>query len=376
MSIPPYRCRFGTYSIAGPRDAADIGVLLRKTPMHGSTRMLYTREPDFFADTNPLGGNAAIIARSPGGDAMLLYELREYPVYVAGKATRAVYLGLLRVAEAYRRNIGLLEHGFLALRGFARKLGFADSYFTSIALDNTPARRLLEAGLARLPRYMAQGDMETLLFSTRLGRSNEPLPKHYELGQAKPADADELENLMAANSRVWNYACAPGPGQLTSLLSSGRAFSFSDITVLRHKGLAVGMIGVWDQRPYRQLLISGYSSGMEACRPFYNLWASFKKLPLLPPPGNRLSLVFLPFFHLQGGHSALADFLLRRALHKAAGKGAALCALGLSPQNPLRRRIALPVHTYRTRIYRVQFPGALLAGSDVTIATQPEIALL
>lgn len=376
MNIDPYECRFGTYRIAEPKDTPDIAALLRSNPMHGSIRTFYSREPDFFADVNLLGKSALILARSPKQIPMMLYEMREYPVFFEGKPEQAVYLGLLRVAEAFRNRIGLLEHGFFSLRYFADRLDLANNFYTSIAVDNHPARRLLEAGLSCLPRYIPQGTLHTLLLSTGLAQQFPNLPSPYAITPANPDDAAELAALLTANTQGWNYATALTVQSLTTLVSARASFSFSDIAILRHNGLAVGCAGVWDQRAYRQQQIQGYASGLNLLRPLYNLWAGMKRTPRLPAAGNRLELVFLPFFCLEGRHVSMADTLLRYCLHHAAAKGAHICALGFSPQNPILPRLTLPRYSYHTRIYQVQIPGSRTRTTNDADAPQPEIALL
>ena len=90
MSIPPHQCRFGTYSLAGPHDNGLLSELLRSSPEYGDIRLTIQREPDFFADRNLLGNSAVIIGRSPLGKPMFLCEMREYPVYLAGRPIQAI----------------------------------------------------------------------------------------------------------------------------------------------------------------------------------------------------------------------------------------------------------------------------------------------
>ena len=189
MSIPPHQCRFGTYSLAGPHDNGLLSELLRSSPEYGDIRLTIQREPDFFADRNLLGNSAVIIGRSPLGKPMFLCEMREYPVYLAGRPIQAVYLGLLRTAGDYRRHIGVLEHGFLAIRKFARLLGFADEFFTAVSHDNLPLRAILEAGLPRFPRHVRLGEVQSLLLPVQQGRAAPELPAEYSLELAVPGDA-------------------------------------------------------------------------------------------------------------------------------------------------------------------------------------------
>ena len=375
MSIPPYQCRFGTYSLAGPHDHSVLADLLRSSSDHGDIRLIIQREPNFFADRNPLGKSAAVIGRSPQGKPIFLCEMREYPVYLAGRPIQAVYLGLLRTAGEYRRHIGVLEHGFLAIRKFARLLGFADEFFTAVSHDNLPLRTVLEAGLPRFPRHVRLGDVQSLLLSVQQGRPAPELPAGYSLDLAVPGDAKELEGLLAASGSGWSYAPAPDAGQFVFLLAGGdEARAVFDILVLRHNGLAVGCVGVWDKREQRQLLVEGYSPGAALTRAWRSLIA--RDAPALPAPGNRLELVFLPFFNIRHSHAEAGGILLRRAMHYAGTLGGQLCALCLSEQNPLGREMGVKGQSSRIGIYRVVFSGRGAAAEGRFFAPQPDLSLL
>ena len=378
--ITPYQCRFGTYRLARQDDKNDIAFLLRSTLTYGTVEIIQSREPDYFADINPLGNSAGIIGHSPNGRPMFFLDIRDYPVYLSGRSERAVYIGLLRVAEAFRKLPGVLEHGFLALSGFARKLGFADNFYTSVDSENTPLRRLVESGNQRLPRHSFQGELQTLLMSVRLGQAGPSLPDGYTIRAATPDNAPELVSLITTSGQPWDYSTALNLEQLTRLLSARQDFSFGDMFILRHEDTPVGCVGVWDQRAYRQQWIQGYDSGTGFIRPLNNLFAGVRKIPTLPASGNALETVYLVFLSIRPRHLSMARPLIRRAIHHAGQKGASVCVLGLSVQNPLTNRLALAGYTFNKRIYKMRFPGVAdknsgSSGAGVFVP-QPEIAFL
>ena len=377
MDIAPYQCRFGTYSLAGPHDHAALAALLRSNPMHGDIRLALCREPDFSANRNPFGKRFTVIGRSPQGTPMFLCEAREYPAYIAGKVAKVVYLGLLRVAREYRRQLGILEHGFIALRGFARKLECADDFFTVVPYGNEYTRTVLEAGISKLPRCTALGDMHLLLLPTHGSQFKRDLPESYSIDSATPDSLKDIEGLLAASGSPWSYAPAIHSQQLANLFSNPKnAFSFSDMLILRHKGLAVGCVGVWDQRGQRQQLVDGYSAGTAILRPFYNMLAGIRKTPLLPAPGDRLELVFLPFFCIRHNHLEAGAALLHQALQHAGAKGAKVCSLAFSEQNALYTRLPMGGSSWRLRVYRVVFPGSGKPAEGRFFSPQPDLALL
>ena len=375
MDIAPYTCRFGSYSLAGPQDGDALAELLRSRSAPGDMRLTMRREPNFFAHRNFVGKQAAVIGRTPRGEPMFMCEMREYPVYLSGKPTRAVYLGLLRLAGEYSRHVGVLEHGFLALRNFAHRLEFADEFFTAVSHDDVRTRAILEARLPRLPRHVKLGAVRSLLLPVPAGPAAPELPEGYALEPAEPRDAKDLEGLLAASGASWSYAPAIGATQFTALLTQDRDLRpVSDLLVLRHNGLAVGCVGVWDQRGQRQLIVEGYSTAAALKRTLFSLVG--RGTPLMPAPGDRLELVYLPFFSIRHSHAEAGAMLLRQALHHAGTLGGRVCALCLSPQNPLFSQLDITDHAHGIEIYRVIFPSVGPAAENRLFAPQPELALL
>jgi hypothetical protein len=349
--------------------------LLNANPEYGDIRLLVQRQPDFFAHRNLLGKSAAVIGRSPQGKAMFLCELREYPVYLGGKIVRAVCLGMLRTDGDFRQRIGILEHGFLALRKFARHLGFADEFFTVASHDNVPLRIVLEAGLSRLPRHIRLGNALSLLLPLGGRQAGLEVPAHYTLNTAVPSDAIELERLLAASGSGWSYAPAPGAAQLAALLADGeKSRNAFDMLILRHKGLAVGCAGIWDQRGQRQLLVKSYSLGTSLMRIMRTL--ASRDAQALPAPGNRLELVFLPFFSIRHNHADAGKVMLHRAILHAGTLGGKICALCLSGQNPLSRELGGKGIIRRIGVYRIVFQDRSAASEGRLFDPQPELALL
>lgn len=375
MDTSPYLCRFGAYSLAGAQDNKALGMLLRSPIEYGDMRLSIQREPDYFAARNPLGKSLTIIGRTEQGKAMFMCEMRELPVYMSGKPSRAVYLGPLRVAREYSRHIGVLEHGFLSLRTFARRMGFANEFFSAIPYAHTTARRIFEAGHPKLPRYAMLGDIESWLMPTQGVQPPSELPEGYTVTLATPADAKELEGLLAASGSGWSYAPAMSAGQMADLLVKARGLTaFSDMLVLRHKGMIVGCVGVWDRRAQEQVRVESYSVGTALARMF--LGVTSKNLGMLPSPGNTLELAYLPFFSVRHSHAKAGGILLRLASFHAGTLGARAGVICLSEQNSLGRELGLSGRASRIRIYRILFPGKGTVGESRLFAPQPEIALL
>ncbi len=351
------------------QDAALIDALLRESPMQGWVRLRFSlgERPD--AVSQPSADTRHIILiqekRSPGRIAGL-YALQAFPVYLDGRACRAVYLSFLRIRPEFRRRIAVLRDGYAAIPHFAAALGFPDDYFTSIAADNLPARRLLEADLRQLPRYTLQGEMRTLAFSTSLGK---------DYGLLQPATETDREELAAFYSRHAGF-CQYAPVLDQECLYGG-GLGFPEFFFLRQNGVLAACLALWDRRDAHGITVDGYRAPLNWLRPAYNLYARCRGLPVLPKPGDDLHSIFISFAAFAPEALPLAGRCLREALYIARSRDHASTALmGVSPANPLCGLLeALPHHVYETRIHSVDWrkddPALRYSG-----LVQPEIALL
>jgi hypothetical protein len=373
VSIEPWRCRFGSYSLAGPRDLDAVAALLRDSPAQGDMRLFVRPGAEFLSGRALVGRRAVILGRAPEGAPIFLCELRDYPVYLGGRLARATHLGTLRAGGVSRRQFGALEHGFLALRHFARRLEFADTFFTSIPLDDPLLTAVARAGLPRLPRHLMLGDVQSLMTPARHKGATPALPPGYAVLPAALDDARELEGLLAASGSRWSFSPGLTAADIRALLErKNEPLSSFDLLTLRHRGLIVGCAGIWDQRGQRRSLVESYSLGAGMLRLLRCL--SGRDAPVWPAPGGDLELIHLPFFTVLHSHAQAGKALLERAMEQAANLGGQVCALSLSIHNPLRRILGLKGESRVIRIYRLIFPGA--AGEGERFAPQPEFALM
>ena len=86
--------------------------------------------------------------------------------------------------------------------------------------------------------------------------------------------------------------------------------------------------------------------------------------------------MYLPFFSIRHSHAEAGAMLLRQALYHAGTLGGRVCALCLSPQNPLFNQLDIKDHAHGIEVYRVVFPSVGPVAESRLFAPQPELALL
>ena len=353
-------------------DDDDLRALLRNNSMNSWVNIAIEREPSFFAGEELMGPSVTVIAqqdREPHETAGM-YTCSFLPVHVNGKPERVGYLAGLRVNPQYRNKLRILKNGFASIESLVGNRGTLPFWFTSVASENTRARRLLEAKLDGMPVYKPLGDMETLAISTQHGRS-----KGW-LQQAQPDDIPAIVEFYNRYSESFQFSPVLTQAWLSGL-AGNKGLKLEDFWLLKDGKDISGCMAIWDQRKFKQTVSHGYRYPLDRTYRLYNLFAGLTGRVKLPVIGHRLEQVFLSFIAFNDQAEAVALDVIREGLIKAQHQGAEAGVLGLSMTNPLLNTVkdTLPALTYRTCMETVVWPNQaepILDGRP----PQPEVAIL
>lgn len=343
-------------TVAGERDDADLRAMLRENAMPSWVAMSVEREPSLIGGLDHCCQERAVIARA-GATPVGMYLCAQHPVHVNGRPATLGYLGGLRVNPAFRHRLRVLREGYASIRALSGAAN-PDVWYTSVAADNMPARRLLEAGLRGLPRYIALGELVTLAL---------PRARARRLGHWRRARADEVESMC----RMHNDAAVRY--QLSPLLSPARvAASGANFFVHAPGDGVASCMALWNQQAYKQVVARGYRQPLSAGLQLYNSWARLSRRVVLPRLNERLDQSFLAFFAVPAEDASRMVALVRDALAICPSEVLTLGLHAAHPALPALLRAFRPA-TYRTIIYAVCFARQPeWDGRPV----QPEVAVL
>ncbi len=336
-------------SLATPDDDAEIRRLLRANPMRGRISLTLEREPDFFADARwPGTTKQTVIARHHGRlAAMGSCVVRDR--YVNGESCRVGYLTGLRLDAAFAGRTDIVRRGYKVLRELQTTQP-AQFYFTSIASDNLPARRLLERGLPGMPNYEFLTEFVTLVIPVA-ARPQSKLSQ--PVAQSRSSEVLSFLHYQGAKYQFAERWSEPELEALRDLgLQDDRWFC------VREGGRILAAAALWDQRSFKQTVVRGYSRFLGLVRPAVNLMARALGRPLLPPVGSVLANGFISHLAVDPSQPDAVHRLIAEIRHSAIASGIDLLTLGLAAQDPRLKVIArsFPCRTYRSRLYLVHWP--------------------
>lgn len=362
-----------------PGDEPGMRALLRESALAGAVSLSFEREPDFHLAASVEGDrHDVVVGRGRDGSIVGLATRSVRTAFVNGAPARLGYLGQLRATGEGRGNVRAIRDGFAILRA-ARRPDETPFDLTSIVSDNTPARRLLEAGLPGFPTYRRLGGMVTLALVAK-ARHRAPAAG-LTVRRATPEDLPGVAALLATHGARRQFAPCLSAGDLASP-ERVRGLSPGDLLLAERGGQVAGCAAVWDQRAFKQAVVRGYSPWLRAARPLLSLAGPLLGLPSLPPVGQPLRTAFLAFLAPASDFGeeaeAVVDALVGEALAGAAWRGLETLLLGLAEEDPLLQ-VALhrPHRPYRSTLYAVHFED----GAEAVAALDgrplgPEVATL
>lgn len=342
--------------LANEHDDADMRAMLRTNSMPSWVSMSVEREPSLFASLNRFGCERAVIAQE-GQATVGMYLCAEHPVHIDGQPVTFGYLGGLRVNPAFRHRLRVLREGYASIRQLSGTPD-RDIWYTSVATENEPARRLLEARLRGLPRYVAQGELLTLALPRARGK---------RLGLWRRPKADEIELMCSVhNTAASRY-------QLSPALTPERAEATGADFFVREAGASIsGCMALWNQQAYKQVVARAYRRPLATALPLYNVWARLTRRIALPHLHRQLDQCFLAFFAPGTEDASEVVPLVRDALAISTSE---VLTLGLHAEHP-----ALPalIRTFRPAIYRTTVYAVCFDQPPAWDgrSVQPEVAVL
>jgi hypothetical protein len=349
---------FFQMQLATPADDDDLRSLLRENPFAGAISLSFEREPNYFF-ASATGGpfSETLIARDSKSNLIIgIGERSVRPLYLNGKVCDIGYLGGLRSNSKYRQGLALAR--FLGKAFEAQyerhKDGRTPFYLTSIVADNTPALRLLNSGLPKYPRYHPYTRMFTYAIHPARSKREIPLPHNV---QFKRGSLDLIPAIVdCLNRNGSRFQFAPYWTKDTLLSDLTPALSISDFFLAVRGERVVGCLALWDQQPFKQSVIRGYSGAIARYRKLINWLSPLGGWPVLPEPGTRLNQCFASFLAIDDDNPEIFSTLLRALYNEAALRKYDYFMLGFAEGHPFLS-IAKSYHPiiYKSEIFLVSW---------------------
>ncbi len=330
---------------------AQLRALARTMSMPGHIRVAFAREPDFFAGANIEGRTSRTIAGIKNTRVVGMGCRAVRPMWINGKKRDFGYLSGLRALPEIRGGTALAR-GYAYLKKLHDEQPVA-GYVTTIIEENTHARSTLTSGKAGIPRYEDWGRIIT--YAININRHRRRRKPNYEIKPGSDIDPADIVTFLNSEGKKRQFFPVWSTDDFgTSLL---REFTPADFYVALSGSTIVGVCARWDQRAFKQTVITGYSPLLYTVRPLINMALYIGGYSLLPSPGETLNMVYTAFICVTDNSQAVFKDLIERLYADAREKKYHYITIGFHERDPLKQAIksffAVP---YYSRLYVVSWP--------------------
>ncbi len=339
-----------TIDLAKKEDNPGLQKVLANTPMDGRIQIIFQRQPDFL-QANLIGNKLSqtIVARNSENEIVGLGTRSVRTVYVNGQISDVGYLSDLRLWGNYRKST-LVARGYNYLKNLHNDQKVS-IYLTTVAEENKAAIKMLTSKKAGLPEYRYFGAYNS--FAINLAYKKKTISqKSIKIVRGSQKYINDIINCLNRNGAQKQFYPYYSSEDFNGLKLLG--FRIEDFFIAVKDGEVVGVLGKWDLRCARQIIVAGYNGSMKVIKPIYNICAKIFRFPSLPGDGEEVRSFFISFIAVDDNDVDIFKMLLREAYNSYLNSEYSHFVVGLDSRDPLMEAIKdYSSIKYKTNLYIV-----------------------
>lgn len=329
---------------ARPEDDAELRALFR-VPMAGSIAIASEREPNYFRSAAVQNEEPLVFVGrdTERGGLAGVFSVGRRRVFVDGRPRALPYFCDLRILPAFRQGT-LLARGYRFVR--ERVLDGDDLAQTIVIADNLVALEALTSGRGGLPVYHPYGEYHTYAVNIRsAARSRDDL--NCMVRRATGEDLPAIQAFLQKEAPrkqfypVYDFTRLQGPGPVPDYYADIR---IEDFFLAFAGAKLVGLVGVWDQKAFKQTRVISYARSIAYTRPLYNLAARATGGIVLPPAGSLMEYFNLHALLIENDDPGIFAALIAAVKNTYRGGPHEYFLCGLDASDPLNAALGRERH--------------------------------
>ena len=334
-------------------NAAILALMSQPQPSNG-VQFAFERLPNYFdsASVTHQHPHTIVIEKQNDKRLVAMVNMGWREVFVDGHLQRIRYGADLRIDKQFQGG-RVLMYINRAVRDCVQE----DWYQSVILSANDKSRSALEGGRAGLPIYRSLGTIST---HTITGRKALFSP-HKQIRRAQVADIPAMNAFVKQMAEHYQFLPRYDFYQLAHQHPYFNGLSIDDFLVLFDDEQLVGLVGLWNQKNFKQTRVVDYNRTVAMFRPIYNWWSRLTGGFVLPAKGQLVDYIALhsPLTHPKDSDSF--RHLLHHAWLEVRQQQKAAMTLTLADTDPRLSVLAdfktIPLTAYQ---YAVAFKEPLL----------------
>lgn len=327
------------FSIAQSQDGDEILQLFEDMDFTGNFSIMFTRRPDPIESLEREGFKVFIpVAKDNLGKICAMGCCIIRKAYINGEVKNVGYLTGLKIHKDYKNVLRLIREAYSFL--YQNTKDDVDIYYTTILEENKGAQKLLEKKRKNMPSYKYEQDYKVYMFanSPLLSYKDEKFKDFtFERGYGEDVEKFYKENLINSNF---------SPADKIKAMDKDNFFSLRN-----PKGDIVACLNLWDQRDYKQYIVTDYSGWFKLVS---KLPVNMLGYPSFPKVGQSVNYACISLFLVKDMDAEIGEYFLKNVIKQ--NQGYDLLLLGLIADHPFHQIFHKIKHiTYASKLYRVSW---------------------
>lgn len=314
---------------------------LCRIPVSGSIQLALEREPDYFAGASVQAETPEVyVCLHRTGRFAGMFHVGYRTVYIHRKPTPVRYFCDLRIHPDFQRSRLLFEmmvfcraKGIINDREFAQTIIFEDNLPMLNHLDLNRRSHIRQLA----PLYHRVGEYHTYMIRLSSRHSAYSVQSgSIAVRRATESDVELMQAFLELEGpRYQGFPCY----QFNKLgqLPYFRNLTIADYFLAFEQGQLVGMVGIWNQKAFKQTRICGYNQSLRWFRPMVNLVAKLTGGFLLPEAGSILTYFTMHTLLIKEEKPHILEALLREVRKGCSGQGFAYFLCSVAGNSPLTK---------------------------------------
>lgn len=303
--------------LAKKSDDKILNKILRDNEMKGSISIAFQRKPSYFNALRIEGKDSQVMIGKNDKNKIIGFGTRSIkPVYLNGKVRDVGYLSNLRIIKGYKGK-GYLDSGYDYLKKL-HQAGKVSIYYSTIMEDNNLAIKILTSEKSYLPAYHDLGRYCTVAVSL-FGKKKKP-EISIRIVKGSNENIGKIVAFLNKTGKEKQFYPFYNVQDFTSKKKNLLGFDLKDLYVAMRNGQIVGVIGKWDQRKSRQVIVTGYKGIMLFVKPIYNIISKLFKFSPLPEPNSKLNFFYVSCIAIANNDPKIFKELLYALYNDFAGE--------------------------------------------------------
>lgn len=312
-------------------DGIEMLKLIESNSAKGKIELIYTRRPNAYLSYAKEGEATIGLVKDDEGNILLQIACIVQNYYINGEIRRVAYVGGIRKKKDYKGIFNWKD-----ISDFVTQTK-CDIFYCSFLDDNKAALDIFSKKRKFIPEIFPVCQYTTYIINpdaikkpkdrTNVKNTTNSKEINYIFRQTRESDLTAIYQFLNEEGHKYNFA-----PKTEDLFKQFPGLSISDCYILEDKGVILAFGALWNQKDYKQYIVTRYSGYMKFFKSFSKITEIMGYIPI-PKENEILNFPTLTMFYSKNNDSDYYNLFLYE-IAKEIKKNYKMFIIGMSKSHP------------------------------------------